>query len=124
MTTPIFAVKKRLVERYGRMASLSLFTDIESAEGEITDDRLTLQECGIEGGPAGDVPPSVTLYFDYRPFAFDEPVLLATHRSTAEPGPAATPVSSPPPAAAVSASSSAASAVSATSRGASASAKS
>ncbi|CAE7625358.1 unnamed protein product, partial [Symbiodinium sp. KB8] len=39
-----------------RMASLSLYKDIESADGEITDDRLTLRECGIEGGPGMETP--------------------------------------------------------------------
>lgn len=110
------------------MASLSLYKDIESADGEITDDRLSLRDCGIEGGPGfekpvrrfqthqlrrgllllGVTPPRIaflaccpslpqpvfTMFFDYRPFAFDEPVLLAEHRPARDQGPAAAGASS------------------------------
>ncbi len=118
-----------------RMASLSLYKDIESADGEITDDRLTLRECGIEGGPGMETPvrtleartpnrraaagrflpplgrlptalvlrpsrarsqPVFTMFFDYRPFAFDEPVLLAEHRPARDAGRAAAGASSGP----------------------------
>lgn len=116
-----------------RMASLSLYKDIESAEGEITDDRLSLRECGIEGGPGMETPvrrfqgrpigqgaadnlcmplerlllpftpshpslpqPVFTMFFDYRPFAFDEPVLLAEHRPARDSGRAAAGASSGP----------------------------
>ncbi|KAA0154466.1 hypothetical protein FNF27_07290 [Cafeteria roenbergensis] len=96
VTTPVFMVKRRIVERYGRMASLSLYKDIESADGEITDDRLTLRECGIEGGPGMETPPVFTMFFDYRPFAFDEPVLLAEHRPARDAGRAAAGASSGP----------------------------
>jgi len=46
------------VEPRRRLASLSLYKDIESPDGEITDDRLTLRECGIEGGPGMEPPVS------------------------------------------------------------------
>jgi hypothetical protein len=82
-----------------RMASLSLYRDVEKSDGEITDDRMTLKDCGIEGAPASQEPVSLDgpscstsdlrcvqpielMYFDYRPYSFDEPVLLAEHRSS------------------------------------------
>jgi hypothetical protein len=38
------------------MASLSIYKDIEAADGEITDDRQSLRECGVEGGPGAEEP--------------------------------------------------------------------
>ena len=80
------------------MASLSLYRDVEKSDGEITDDRMSLKDCGIEGPPASQEPvspaavgpgetsesvsqPIELMYFDYRPYSFDEPVLLAEHRA-------------------------------------------
>ena len=38
------------------MSSLTLYKDMDNADAEITNDRLTLEEIGIEGNPADQDP--------------------------------------------------------------------
>lgn len=75
--TPVFAIKRKIVERHGRLSKLTLYKDAETPDCEILNDRLTLAELGILGRPLHDPPEVVILHYDFKPFAHDEPVLLA-----------------------------------------------
>lgn len=45
--------QRKLVEKHGRMAELTLYKSIDAKSNAITNDKWTLQEIGIDGAPAG-----------------------------------------------------------------------
>ncbi|CAE7368659.1 unnamed protein product [Symbiodinium sp. KB8] len=51
--TPMYSIKRKLVEKHGRMAELTLYKSIDAKSNAITNDKWTLQEIGIDGAPAG-----------------------------------------------------------------------
>lgn len=46
---------------------------------ELTDEMRTLEGYGIKGAPRGVEPPvTVPLFYDFKPVAYDEPLLLVS----------------------------------------------
>lgn len=88
--THIFSIKKILRERLGKMNDLKICFNSYSEANEVHNDMLTLAQCGVTGAPlsndidevTGVVPPdsvqlpTVTVYYDYKPSDFEDPVLL------------------------------------------------
>lgn len=79
--TPLFSLKKRLVERHGRMTELRLYKDHVSPETELSDEMLTLREVGVAGAGVDDEgnpepPARATLVYDFKPHDSADPLLL------------------------------------------------
>lgn len=75
--TPLYVVKRKLVERHGRMTELSLLLLVHGVSTQVTNDKLTLHELGIDGKPWGGDLPAVICRYDFKPAGVDEPLLLA-----------------------------------------------
>ncbi len=73
-TTPLHALKRLLVERHGRLASLVLHLGEVAPETEMRDEAKSLHAYGLVGGAHADVaaaPPQV-IYYDFLPYHADE----------------------------------------------------
>lgn len=51
--------QKKLRERHGRMEEMRLYKESPSADCELTNEMLTLEQAGIEGAPKNEVPVKV-----------------------------------------------------------------
>jgi hypothetical protein len=87
--THIFTIKKILRERHGRMEDMKICLNAFTESNEVTDDMLTLQDCGIKGAHReiifgeNNVPtvndsslPNIDVIYDFKPHDFSDPVLL------------------------------------------------
>ena len=68
------------------MDSVQLFKDFDTKDYEISNDKWTLYEIGIDGSPEDEEPEVVTIIYDFKPHGYDEPVLLARHERKLETG--------------------------------------
>eukprot|EP00903_Cladosiphon_okamuranus_P006170 g6067.t1 len=81
-TTHIFTVKNLLLEHHGRVDDLILCKGSFTEANELKDEMQTLKGYGIKGAPRGvDPPVTVPLFYDFKPVAYDEPLLLVWNRS-------------------------------------------
>jgi hypothetical protein len=76
VTTPLFVVKRQLVERHGRLEALRLWKGSVSDENELTNDSMSLADYGIIGKRLVESPETVTVFYDFRPFNAQDPLLL------------------------------------------------
>lgn len=75
--------QKLLSERHGRITELTLCKGAFTEANELTDEMKTLKGYGIKGGPRGAEPHvTVPIFFDFKPLAYDEPLLLVSVGST------------------------------------------
>ncbi|CAN0461608.1 unnamed protein product, partial [Laminaria digitata] len=76
-TTHIFTIKNLLLEHHGRVANLIICKGAFTEANELVDEMKTLKGYGIKGAPRGADPPvTVPLFYDFKPVAYDEPLLL------------------------------------------------
>ncbi|CAM9623931.1 unnamed protein product, partial [Ectocarpus sp. 12 AP-2014] len=76
-TTHIFTIKNLLLEHHGRVADLIVCKGAFTEANELKDEMHTLKGYGIKGAPRGvDHPVIVPLFYDFKPIAYDEPLLL------------------------------------------------
>lgn len=87
--THVFTIKKILQERHGRMDDLKLCLNSFADVNEITDEMMTLRDCGLKGHPVA-IPgqygvdyaeenkgvPTFQLFYDFKPTNFSDPVIL------------------------------------------------
>lgn len=89
-STPIFALKQRLVERHGRMSELKLYKGPPMRANLVENEMLTLEDLGVDGKPDDtEVREVVTMYYDFTPYDHDGPLLLVEaerHLDDAEDG--------------------------------------
>lgn len=81
ITTRLFTIKNRLVERHGRITELRVCKDQFNERNEMSDDMMTLAEYGIQGAPKDAEPMVYQIYYDFKPSDHDDPLLLVM-RST------------------------------------------
>lgn len=86
--TYIFTIKKILRERHGQIDELKLCFNSFTELNEIQDEMLTLRDCGLKSHPCGGAVteeekqleesciPTVQLFYDYKPVAKSDPVVL------------------------------------------------
>jgi len=89
--TRIFTIKKLLQERHGRMDDLKVCFTSFADVNEVTDEMLTLKECGVKFAPFNTAVihtpegmaseeyksiPTVQLFYDFKPNNFSDPVIL------------------------------------------------
>lgn len=76
----IFLSKNLLLEHHGRVDDLILCKGAFTEANELQDEMQTLKGYGIKGAPRG-VEPAVTvpLFYDFKPVAYDEPLLLVRY---------------------------------------------
>lgn len=68
-----------LLEHHGRVADLILCKGAFTEANELTDEMKTLKGYGVKGAPRGvDPPVTVPLFYDFKPVAYDEPLLLVS----------------------------------------------
>ncbi|CAM9502411.1 unnamed protein product [Hapterophycus canaliculatus] len=78
-TTHIFTIKNLLLQHHGRVADLILCKGAFTEANELSDEMRTLKGYGIKGVPRGMEPPVVVpLFYDFKPVAYDEPLLLVS----------------------------------------------
>lgn len=66
-----------LLEHHGRVDDLILCKGSFTEANELKDEMQTLKGYGIKGAPRGvDPPVTVPLFYDFKPVAYDEPLLL------------------------------------------------
>lgn len=66
-----------LLEHHGRVDDLILCKGSFTEANELKDEMQTLKGYGIKGAPSGvDPPVTVPLFYDFKPVAYDEPLLL------------------------------------------------
>jgi hypothetical protein len=77
--------QKVLAKRHGRMTDLKICLNNFTESNEISDEMLTLLECGMRGEPqeidADGIPmdsnlPLYQIFYDFKPCEFGDPVLL------------------------------------------------
>ena len=65
------------MEHHGRVDDLILCKGSFTEANELKDEMQTLKGYGIKGAPRGvDTPVIVPLFYDFKPVAYDEPLLL------------------------------------------------
>eukprot|EP00752_Nemacystus_decipiens_P007499 g6700.t1 len=70
-------LKNLLLEHHGRVDDLILCKGSFTEANELKDEMQTLKGYGIKGAPRGVEPPvTVPLFYDFKPVAYDEPLLL------------------------------------------------
>ncbi len=89
--THVFTIKKILQERHGRMDDLKVCFNSFADVNEVTDEMLTLKDCGIRGVPFNTAVintiegkaseeyraiPTTQLFYDFKPNNFSDPVIL------------------------------------------------
>ena len=76
--TRLFTIKRKIKERHGRVNNLKVYLGTVSPQTELTNDMATLEELGIEGSPKSEInePEEVVLYYDFKPFEHNDPLLL------------------------------------------------
>ncbi len=89
--THVFTIKKILQERHGRMDDLKLCFNSFADVNEISDEMLTLRECGLKGQTVNSLIlnskepsaleeirsiPTIPLFYDFKPNNFSDPVIL------------------------------------------------
>ena len=89
--TRVFTIKKILQERHGRMDDLKICFNSFADSNEVTDEMLTLAECGLKGQMVNTAVldskdsaaveemrsiPTVQLFYDFKPNKFSDPVIL------------------------------------------------
>ena len=73
-TTPLFLVKKKIVERFGPLRDLELFVDSVAEDNKVEATLETsLEECNIVDKKKGK---EFTIYIDYKPKEPDNTLLL------------------------------------------------
>lgn len=66
-----------LLQHHGRVADLILCKGAFTEANELNDEMQTLKGYGVKGAPRGFEPPVVVpLFYDFKPVAYDEPLLL------------------------------------------------
>jgi hypothetical protein len=77
--------QKVLAKRHGRMTDLKICLNNFTESNEISDEMLTLLECGMrgepqeidaEGNPMDSNLPLYQIFYDFKPCEFGDPVLL------------------------------------------------
>jgi hypothetical protein len=76
LNTPLFVVKQRIIDRHGRVSSVSLFRSLEDPADTLEGDLKTLEELGIAGAAEGHDPVVCTVYYDFVPYNHADPLLL------------------------------------------------
>lgn len=86
--TYIFTLKRILREKHGKITDLKLCFHAFTESNEVTDEMLTLRDCGIQGYPVGGAAtaeereleersiPVIQLFYDYKPADEPDPVIL------------------------------------------------
>lgn len=70
-------IQNLLLEHHGRVADLIVCKGAFTEANELKDEMQTLKGYGIMGAPRGvDPPVMVPLFYDFKPIAYDEPLLL------------------------------------------------
>jgi hypothetical protein len=66
---------KEVIKKWhgGKIASLTVCKDSYQEINELTEDNLTLKECGIHGSEDKNQAPVVILYYDFKPDGCTEP---------------------------------------------------
>lgn len=68
-----------LLEHHGRVSDLILCKGAFTQANELTDEMQTLKGYGVKGAPRGVEPPVIVpLFYDFKPVAYDEPLLLVS----------------------------------------------
>lgn len=68
-----------LLEHHGRVTDLILCKGAFTEANELADEMKTLKGYGVKGAPRGADPPiTVPLFYDFKPVAYDEPLLLVS----------------------------------------------
>lgn len=66
-----------MLEHHGRVANLIICKGAFTEANELADEMKTLKGYGIKGAPREvDPPVTVPLFYDFKPVAYDEPLLL------------------------------------------------
>jgi hypothetical protein len=76
VTTPVFVLKRQLVERHGRLEALRLWKGAVADENEMSNDSMSLADYGIVGKRLVESPETCTIFYDFRPFNSKDPLLL------------------------------------------------
>lgn len=77
----LFLKQNLLLEHHGRVDDLILCKGSFTEANELKDEMQTLKGYGIKGAPRGvDTPVIVPLFYDFKPVAYDEPLLLVRVR--------------------------------------------
>lgn len=76
LDTPLYSLKKKLVERHGRMTELRLYKENVTPENELTDEMITLGQAGVPGGLKSEPEVKFVLIYDFKPYGHDDPLLL------------------------------------------------
>jgi hypothetical protein len=89
--TYVSTLKRILHEKHGKITDLKICFNAFTESNEVTDEMLTLRECGLQGFPVtvGGGPiseeekeleersiPIVQLFYDYKPANEPDPVIL------------------------------------------------
>ena len=73
----VFRLQNLLLEHHGRVDDLILCKGSFTEANELKDEMQTLKGYGIKGAPRGIEPPvTVQLFYDFKPVAYDEPLLF------------------------------------------------
>lgn len=73
----LFWPQNLLLEHHGRVDDLILCKGSFTEANELKDEMQTLKGYGIKGVPRGVEPPvTVPLFYDFKPVAYEEPLLL------------------------------------------------
>ena len=73
--THVFTLKKKIIERHGRIKDLVVCKESYEEQNELTDDMKTLEEYGILGGTADDNVVA-RIFYEFKPCDHDDPLLL------------------------------------------------
>ena len=90
--TKLYSIRRKIKERHGRISNLRVYHGSMQPQTEMKDEMLTLEQLGVEGlnkigshqvaGVDGEVPQvetkraEVTFWYDFKPFAHSDPLLL------------------------------------------------
>lgn len=81
----LISEQKVLAKRHGKMEALKICLNAFAESNEITDEMLTLVQCGMRGQPINILPdntedvsnvPMFQIFYDFKPQEFGDPVLL------------------------------------------------
>ena len=78
----LFTIKRKIKERHGRIKDLKVYMGTVSPSTELTDDMATLSDMGVEGSEKNEIdePDEIVLYYDFKPFEHNDPLLLVDPR--------------------------------------------
>ena len=74
--THLFTIKEELTRRHGLLRDLVICKDSFAEQNELQDDTATLKDFGVVGAQASEDPVEITLYYEFKPASYDDPLLL------------------------------------------------